>query len=150
MPPAARRRLAERLSELYGAGAAGLARLDLVVGGLSEPPLAGGLVGETFAAVLAEQFVRTRDGDRLWFENAAAEPTVAAALALGASSQPGARIALDGGVAAAAAEAVAALADRGGAARLVQRVAALGAEEVAALAGDALRVPREGAERRGG
>ena len=142
MPPAARRRLAERLGELYGAGAAGLARLDLVVGGLSEPPLAGGLVGETFAAVLAEQFVRTRNGDRLWFENAEAEPSVAAALALGASSEPGARIALDGGAAAAAAEAVAALAGRGGgAARLVQRVAALGAEEVAALAGDALRVP---------
>jgi hypothetical protein len=37
--------------------------VDLWVGGLSEDPVEGGMVGETFATVLIDQFERLRDGD---------------------------------------------------------------------------------------
>ena len=39
------------------------------MGGLAEPPVPGGLVGETFRAVLADQFERLRDGDRFWYQS---------------------------------------------------------------------------------
>ena len=45
-----------------------VARSDLLVSGLCELPLLGGLVGETFGAILTEQFIRLRDGDRFWYE----------------------------------------------------------------------------------
>lgn len=41
--------------------------LDLWVGGLSESPIAGGLVGETLHTLIVEQFEALRDGDRLWY-----------------------------------------------------------------------------------
>ncbi|MEM8709925.1 MAG: peroxidase family protein, partial [Planctomycetota bacterium] len=41
--------------------------LDLWVGGLAEPAVDGGLVGETLQAILVEQFLALRDGDRLWY-----------------------------------------------------------------------------------
>ena len=49
--------------------------VDLWVGGLAEPHLPGGCVGETFAAIIAKQFQLLRDGDRYWFENPYLEPT---------------------------------------------------------------------------
>jgi CshA-type fibril repeat protein len=43
-----------------------LSKVDLWVGGLAEDSVAGGMVGETFRAVLIDQFTRLRDGDPLW------------------------------------------------------------------------------------
>ncbi|MGB0387820.1 MAG: peroxidase family protein [Ardenticatenaceae bacterium] len=42
--------------------------IDLWVGGLAEEHLSGALVGETFHAILSDQFMRLRDGDRFWHE----------------------------------------------------------------------------------
>lgn len=42
--------------------------VDAWVGGLSEDPLPGALVGELVATVLADQFARLRDGDRYFYE----------------------------------------------------------------------------------
>ena len=35
--------------------------------GLAEAHISGGLVGETFNSILADQFLRLRDGDRFFF-----------------------------------------------------------------------------------
>lgn len=43
--------------------------VDLWVGGVVEDHVNGGQVGETFAAILKDQFQRTRDGDRFWYES---------------------------------------------------------------------------------
>ena len=43
--------------------------VDIWVGGISEDHVNGGLVGETFFTILKEQFERTRDGDRFWYES---------------------------------------------------------------------------------
>lgn len=43
--------------------------LDLWVGGLAEEPIDGALVGETFFAILTDQFERLRDGDRFWYQH---------------------------------------------------------------------------------
>ncbi|MCB1034317.1 MAG: hypothetical protein KDD47_10850, partial [Acidobacteria bacterium] len=48
--------------------------IDLWVGGLAEPHVGGGVVGETFAAILKDQFKRLRDGDRFYFESYMPEP----------------------------------------------------------------------------
>jgi peroxidase len=45
--------------------------VDAFVGGLAEPHVAGGAVGELFATIIADQFSRLRNGDRHWFENKA-------------------------------------------------------------------------------
>lgn len=42
--------------------------MDLWVGSLCEDHVNGGLVGETFFTILKEQFERTRNGDRFWYE----------------------------------------------------------------------------------
>ena len=43
--------------------------VELWVGGLAEDHVAGASVGETFRAILVDQFTRSRDGDRFWYEN---------------------------------------------------------------------------------
>ena len=43
--------------------------IDLFAGGLSEPSVRGGIVGETFGTSIARQFRRLRSGDRFWYEN---------------------------------------------------------------------------------
>jgi hypothetical protein len=43
--------------------------VDLWVGGLAESPEGESLFGSTFSSILKEQFERTRNGDRFWYEN---------------------------------------------------------------------------------
>lgn len=54
-----------QLASLYG----DVNHIDLWVGGLAEDHVPGGSVGETFTRILADQFERTRDGDRFWYQN---------------------------------------------------------------------------------
>merc|ERR1719258_1020805 len=56
------------LNTLYGGD---VNKVDFMVGALLERPNGTALVGPLFAAVMRDQYMRTRDGDRFWFENTA-------------------------------------------------------------------------------
>jgi Ca2+-binding RTX toxin-like protein len=50
--------------------------IDLWTGGLAEKPAPAAMVGETFGLIIADQFERLLDWDRLYFENAFKRGTV--------------------------------------------------------------------------
>ena len=52
--------------------------VDIWVGGISEDHFNGGMVGETFFTIMKDQFERTRDGDRFWYESYLDATTLAA------------------------------------------------------------------------
>ena len=55
-----------KLANAYGGN---INHLELWPGGLAEDHLPGAMLGETFHAIVADQFRRLRDGDRYWYEN---------------------------------------------------------------------------------
>ncbi|XP_040011573.1 eosinophil peroxidase-like [Xiphias gladius] len=57
--------LARHLLDLYGTPD----NIDVWLGGVAEPFVRGGRVGPLFACLIATQFQRIRQGDRLWWEN---------------------------------------------------------------------------------
>uniref|UniRef100_A0A3B4V9D5 Eosinophil peroxidase n=1 Tax=Seriola dumerili TaxID=41447 RepID=A0A3B4V9D5_SERDU len=57
--------LAKNLLNLYGTPD----NIDVWLGGVAEPFVRGGRVGPLFACLIATQFQRIRQGDRLWWEN---------------------------------------------------------------------------------
>ncbi|XP_066506778.1 eosinophil peroxidase-like [Hoplias malabaricus] len=57
--------LAQRLLELYRHPD----NIDLWVAGIAEPFVPGGRVGPLFSCLIAHQFQKIRQGDRLWWEN---------------------------------------------------------------------------------
>ena len=64
--------LAAELEALYGS----VDDIDLWVAGLAEDHLPGGHLGETMATIVADQFLRLRDGDRFWYQSALPAPIV--------------------------------------------------------------------------
>lgn len=54
-----------KLSSTYGT----VDNIDLWIGGLAEDHVPGSSMGETFTAILVDQFVRLRDGDRFWYQS---------------------------------------------------------------------------------
>ncbi|XP_056416730.1 myeloperoxidase-like [Hyla sarda] len=59
------RKLAEKLIKLYGTPE----NIDIWVGGVSEPLVPNGRTGKLLSCLIGNQFRRTRDGDRYYYEN---------------------------------------------------------------------------------
>ena len=57
--------LAASLASVYNS----IDDVDLWIGGLAEAHVNGGMVGETFNTILADQFTRSRDGDRFFHQS---------------------------------------------------------------------------------
>ncbi|XP_015242750.1 PREDICTED: eosinophil peroxidase-like [Cyprinodon variegatus] len=57
--------LARKLLQLYGTPE----NIDVWLGGVAEPFVPGGRVGPLFACLIATQFQKIRQGDRLWHQN---------------------------------------------------------------------------------
>ncbi|MFO0809152.1 MAG: peroxidase family protein [Gemmataceae bacterium] len=65
--------LQRQLQSLYG----NVNNIDVWVGGLAEDHIAGGSLGPTFARIVADQFMRLRDGDRFWYQRDLTGPDLA-------------------------------------------------------------------------
>ena len=61
--------LAAKFAQVYSS----IDEVDLWVGGLAEDKLEGSQLGATFHTIVLDQFMRLRDGDRLYFEQRLAE-----------------------------------------------------------------------------
>lgn len=57
--------LGEKLSKVY----ATVDDIDLWVGGLLEPKIAGSIIGLTFREIIADQFARLKKGDKYFFDH---------------------------------------------------------------------------------
>ncbi len=57
--------VAAKLEQLYG----DVDNIDVWVGGLAEDHAEGSSLGTLFSTIIADQFQRIRDGDRLWYQN---------------------------------------------------------------------------------
>ncbi|MBN8579738.1 MAG: peroxidase [Anaerolineae bacterium] len=57
--------LQAKLAATYGS----VDNIDLWIGGLAEDHLPNSSMGETFTAILVDQFTRLRDGDRFWYQS---------------------------------------------------------------------------------
>ena len=66
------RDLRQRLRDTYG----DVDAIDLWVGGLSEDPRPGAMVGELWYRILKDQFEALRDGDRYWYERIMSQDSV--------------------------------------------------------------------------
>lgn len=42
--------------------------IDLIVGGLAEEPLPGGILGPTFSCIIQEQLIKTRKADKFFYD----------------------------------------------------------------------------------
>ncbi|MDF2368765.1 peroxidase family protein [Sneathiella sp.] len=57
--------LASALASVYDS----VDEIDAWIGGLAEDPSGGGMLGELFATIVTDQFIRIRDGDPFWSED---------------------------------------------------------------------------------
>lgn len=54
---------------MFGACLRHVDDIDLFIGGISEDPADGGVVGPSFGCIIARTFQNLRKGDRFWYEN---------------------------------------------------------------------------------
>lgn len=59
----------EKLQASLAATYGSVDNIDLWIGGLAEDHLPGSSMGETFTAIIIDQFVRLREGDRFWYQS---------------------------------------------------------------------------------